>query len=204
MGQLQSEAKDARLEAELETREAGRLTLRYKFYNKSDSRSAYLFNLLYEEVDETTGYMVDKNFFYVEFEDDKVLMSKKLVPVPPLVFVEKLNIPCVTRVRPGESFEESLTIVSPLSLRNPYLQAGQGKRYVIFEKHKLFFELGYFFAYPGSGDKLANTVKTAIGPSLRFDPFPPSSQSILGLGPFDISIQVKIPSSQGTVTGASP
>jgi hypothetical protein len=168
------------------------LTIQYRFFNRSP-RNAYLFNVIPLWWDKGICH-VDRNRAYITVDNGRITISKKIIPVPPLVKPEKRIIPFVTRVGAGQTFEETLLIGLPLTPWAPYQEPQKAG---LSDSAEIFFELGFFVA-PSEGDKLARTVQTTVGPLLLFDPFPESSQKILRVGPLPVSVPVGRRGSRGT------
>lgn len=182
--------QQSRLEATLVRTDEHTLSLHYRFRNE-DSRSVFLFNRLYHVIDEKGVYRTDVNLVNVEMDKEQIVISKKIVAVPIEIDVEKTVTPCVTQVRPRESFEETIMIALPLKPRNPYLSRrdSEPKPTTSNQFVEIWFESGFFFASHGT-DRLAVSVPTPTGPALYFDPFPISSQQVLRVGPFRIELPV--------------
>jgi hypothetical protein len=178
--QLTAEAERCKLEVQAVLESPTLMKLTYVFSN-GNSRNAYLFNRLYRGINAQGAYQTSRDLVYVEAEKEKATISKKIVPVPPLVSVEKPEIPCATCVRPGERFTETLSVPLPLVPYTPYLeppsQAAKGTM-----QCRVWFEIGFFIVGEG-GDALAKKVPTTEGEALYFDPFPASSQRLLRIGP---------------------
>ncbi len=170
---MSSSDKNATLQGAIELT-GKQLRLSYQFHNATDS-DILLFNLLYDDLDANGRYKVDHNLCNIELHESGILISKKIVPVPELMFVETPNIPCVTRIRPRTSFSESVTLALPLRPWSPYRSSnGLAKTRDL----PCAFEIGYFVAHPDSL-RLGVTVSTTIGPALRFSPFSTASQRLL-------------------------
>ena len=181
------------LEVNLVRTDEKTLSLRYRFRN-GDIRNAFLFNRLFRGINERGIYSVDANLVNIEMGKEGIVISKKIVPVPIEIDVEKTLTPCVMKIRPEEEFEETITVPLPLKLWTPYfnpndtaLQRAKSERPL-----QVWFELGLFFTPPG-GERLVTTVPTTSGPALYFDPFPISGQQVMRVGPFQIKLPVHEP-----------
>lgn len=140
----------------------------------------FLFNLLHGEMNESGTYPIDRRP-YVEIGREAVVVSVKLFPVPELTFVEKPNIPFVTRVPPGHTFRDSLSAPLPLATHNPYAEpvSGQGRS---TQERPALFELGYFVGKAGT-EELGTLFPTDQGPRPGFDVFTASDQKLARVGP---------------------
>ncbi len=171
--------KSAALTAELLIK-ANRLLLTYSVANLGDAE-IYLFNRMYDDVDDDGKYRVGKDVCNIETVDDVVLVSKKIPAVPQFMLVESPNIPCVTALAARQSFAETIEMDLPLKPWTPYAAlANPSRRNTL----PLFFELGYFVGRDGTR-ALAKHVPTVSGHALRFAPFSIASQSLLRVGPFE-------------------
>jgi hypothetical protein len=158
---------DLRVALELHT---GSIRLVYEFRNRSGN-TAFLFNLLFR--DNSTGSPVaDSNLVYVVQSGNSITLSKKVIPVPGNMLVEKPEIPFLTRVDAGQVFRESLSIPLPLRLYSPYSEETASS----LGEAPVSFELGFFLAPDPS-------VVTSQGGNLVIDPFPPERQKVLRAGP---------------------
>ncbi|MBZ5566081.1 MAG: hypothetical protein LAP13_27140 [Acidobacteriia bacterium] len=169
------------LEASIVDQSESTLIMQYVFKNDSP-QNAYLFNKLYKGWEEQGFYSTGRDIVYVEMDATQAVVSKKIIPVPPDMEVEKPVIPCVTLVRAGEKFEETISINLPLKTWTPYLRSRGAAAREFVAALPLWFELG-FFTTTKEGDALAKTVRTADGPALYFYPFSASRQRILRVGP---------------------
>jgi hypothetical protein len=154
------------------------LHLDYFVTNRTNSEM-FVFNRLYDDVDDHGNYRVGKDVCNVEISDRQIIVSKKISPVPRLLLVETANIPCVSAIPAGGTASEAIELRVPLSQWTPYAQ--DAKRNHV-ESLPLFFEIGYFIGQHGTRS-LAKQVPTTVGPALRFAPFPVSSQHVLRVGP---------------------
>ena len=129
---------------------------------------------------------------YVEIEKGNVILSKKIIPVPAGTLVEKPIIPCVSKVKAGLGFKETILVKIPLKPWTPYFMPLDEDLAEAPVEKQVFLELGFFLA-PPEGDKLAQTVETSDGPALYFYPFPASSQKLMRVGPLSWSVPVLMP-----------
>jgi hypothetical protein len=155
-----------------------RATLSYAVRNRTNAE-IFLFNRMYDGVDDQGRYRVDKDICNIEVIADRVVISKKIPVLPPNKFVEVRNIPCVIALAGQGEFAESVELRLPLRPWTPYADTpGQTRRVSM----PAFVERGYFVGRTGTR-ALARTVATTAGPGLRFSPFGESSQKILRIGP---------------------
>jgi hypothetical protein len=121
----------------------GQLSLSYIARNMS-GKKVYLFNRLFR-ADKTGKRTIDKNKIYCNVDGDVAYVSKRLIRVPDGVLVESPEVPYLTQLDPGASFEENLTLATPLPVDVPYLRpTGPVDKPVLCRT--LIFTLGYFVA----------------------------------------------------------
>lgn len=182
---LHTETEECRLEVSADYPTPTRLRVRYTVHNRS-AIPVYLFNRLYRDLRPGNVFAVDPELVHIREAGQQVILSKALVPVPGGLEVEYRYVPCLSKVLPNATFEESFEValpVSPLSAYTPWLlHAAPADR-------ELLIEVGYFAAVP-EAEALIREVATPDGVAYRIDPFPLSSQRLLTVGPFKQSVQV--------------
>jgi hypothetical protein len=154
------------------------LSISYQFNNYCNS-DIFLFNKMYDDVDDEGRYKVNENLCNIEASNGQLIISKKVPTLPESLLVESLNLPCVTLVAPGTSFRETVVQDLPLQLWSPYESVGAPISLAL----PTFFQIGYFVATTTS-KPLARTVSTTAGKALRFVAVTPGSQILLTTGPF--------------------
>jgi len=165
-----------------ELADSSTLILRYTVRNKGNE-AVYLFNRLYHSFDPERGeFITDPNLVNVELRSDGVVLSKKIVPVPPHMDVEKPVIPLVTRVDAGERFEEWITVRLPVRVWTPY-GPDDDVPSASSVRRPAWFELGFFSAPAAYVERIAKVVATVDGTGLYVYPFTTSSQRMLRVGP---------------------
>jgi len=147
--------------------ERGALVLGYEFRNRS-ARVAFLFNVLHRGAD------ADANLIYAQSAGGVLLLSKKIIPVPANVDVEKPDVPYVTKVEPGDTFREKLEVTVPVKLWAPY--AGTAGTAAEGMELDAWFELGFFLAPDAS-------VAKDAGGKLVVYPFAAEKQTVMRVGP---------------------
>ena len=156
-----------------------RLRLEYRAIN-SGGRPLFVFNILHGEMDES-GVFPLLHDAYVEMRDNTVVVSRKLFPIPPMMFVERRNIPFATRLLPGQVLHEVIELAVPLKPNDPYhdVDAAELRQWM---ELPLIFELGYF---PGAEntEQTARTFPTDHGLRAGFDVFTESAQLFQRAGP---------------------
>ena len=175
---MQSADKFARLSAD-PLIAPGRLTLNYSVTNLADSE-IFIFNRMYDDIDGDGRYRVEKNVCNVEASAGQVVVSKKIPGVPPFMFVESPNIPCVTPIPAHATCSETFELQLPLKPWTPYSTVPDPVR---LDKLPLFLEIAYFVGQRGTR-ALGKEVPTTAGLALRFAPFSIASQTTLRAGPF--------------------
>jgi hypothetical protein len=188
---LRAEALKCTLEAALSSLEAGGAVLVYTFENGS-SQNAYLFNRLWTDIAGDGTFAVDPGTVHVEVAGGGVLLSKKIMPVPENMRVEKRIVPCTTLVKPGARFQETVVLRLPLRPESPYSTIEDKDLAKEPVRRKVWFELAFFLSTP-EGDELAETVKTTAGEAKYFDVFPHTSQKLLRVGPFSTELPIRLP-----------
>lgn len=189
MSSSQATQKDkVKLEISSEIQAGKTLVLRYTFHNGS-SQNAYLFNQFYRGIVDGPVFETDPNLLNIEVSKRGILLSKKIVPVPADIDVEKPVFPCATLVKPGSELSETLILQLPLIPWTPYHDSGQSQSGHQAIPRKAWFELGYFPSNPQS-DALAQRVRTKRDEAFRFDPFPIEGQKTLEVGPLPVLVPV--------------
>jgi len=191
-GAQMAQQDNCKLVVQCEIKEAKTLVLRYTFQNGTPS-NIYVFNRLYGHIEDGPVFSTDVNLLNVEVSERGILLSKKIVPVPPDTEVEKPSIPCASLIRPGKEFTETLTLSLPVRPWTPYHESGGEGALQEPVLLKVWFEVGYFVSNPKS-DTLAQPVQTKQGQAFYFDPFPVHGQKTLEVGPLPLSVPISRPS----------
>lgn len=181
------DAAECQLHVKLASVERDLMRLSYEFVNAT-RLDAYLFNRIWREIDAQGRYVIDPNLAYVLTEVDRVVLAKKIIPVPVDIDVEKPILPCVTHVEPGKRFAESMEIPLPLAPWTPY-SATDSARNATATEMQAWFEVGYFLAGPATA-ALVRKVKTTQGEGISFAVFNPANQRELRSGPLAARIPV--------------
>lgn len=127
----------------LDLQEAGEsgdvLQLTYRVENTTPHR-AWLVNRLFRR--RPAGFEVDPDVVYVGVDSGPVLhLRKQLVEVPEHIDVEAPEVPYVTPVAAGESFEETVRVPLPVAPHAPYEPQDRADQAYVVEQ--LVFSLGY-------------------------------------------------------------
>lgn len=179
---LTATADSCRLEVTATVAGTEMLQLSYVFRNNSPN-PAFVFNRLYQGLDGERRYKIDPNLIYVQLEGTQIVLSKKVIPVPEDIDVEKPEVPLVTLVPPQGATQEKLSLKLPLRLRSPYGGNRPKPALPKPEQLKLVFEIGFFLGQKQKTQELAAKVATTAGEGLRIDPFPAARQKVLRVGP---------------------
>ncbi|MBO2010932.1 hypothetical protein [Hymenobacter negativus] len=168
------------------------LRIWYEVHNTA-ALPLYLCNRLYKTIRrdpaaDVVVYEVQPNLANVQVANGQVVVGKTVVDVPEWMFVESLQIPCLSRVLPGETFAETLDLPLPLM---PYTVYDYSPIRGAAVPYPLAVELGYFLASPYT-EGFITTASTPAGPAYYIDPFPASDQSIIAAGPFAEPVAVVI------------
>lgn len=158
------------------------LILSYLFRNGS-LNPVFVFNRLYKGLDDDRRYKVDPNLIYVQLDGTQIILSKKVIPVPEDVDVEKPEVPLVTYLPPQGTVQEKLTLKLPLRLRAPYTSTKPKPVLPKLDQLKFYFEIGFFASKSQKTQEQAAKVATTAGEALRIDPFPAAHQRVLRVGP---------------------
>ena len=188
---LNIEVDNCKLEVDIKQVDSTTLKVYYNFLNQNQ-QNAYLFNRIYDDITDDDVYTTDRNLMYVEIEKGNVILSKKIIPVPAGTLVEKPIIPCVSKVKTGFGFKETILVKLPLKPWTPYFMPLDEDLAEAPVEGQVFLEFSFFLA-PPEGDKLAQTVETSDGTALYFYPFSVSSQKLMRVGPLSWTIPVLMP-----------
>jgi hypothetical protein len=150
------------------------LRFTYSILNRA-SVPIYLFNLIDEGYDSKFGYKINQQRCNVQLVHSTALISKKIMPVPADMDVEMKNIPCVTRVLPGDKFSENLMLPLPLQSWTPYRRTGSAENDPRPFSAHAYFEIGYFHGADRT-DSLAKQERTTLGTRQRFSAFSEQKQ----------------------------
>ena len=175
---------DCSLDVRIERPNPTTLRISYEVRNTANL-PLYLCNRLYKTIrhDPATNavvYDVQPSLANVQVVGGQVVVGKAVVNVPEWMFVEALQIPCLSRVLPGEAFAETFDLPLPLM---PYTVYDYSPVRGAAVSHPLVVELGYFLASAYT-EGFITTVNTLAGTAHYIDPFPASDQSLISAGPF--------------------
>jgi hypothetical protein len=161
-----------------------RIVLEYEFRNDS-GHVAFVFDRIWRHVRPETSFLIEEHRCWVEVAADSATLSGKIIDVPEPMFVERRNIPLVTKVGSGERHVGRMIAGLPLRTDTPYHDEEATTDTV--RERPLWIEIGYFVP-PPEGALLARAVRTSLGSGLQFDPFPIESQRVLRAGPLSSAI----------------
>ena len=186
---LQAENADCSLTVTLEFA-ADALHVQYNVRNRG-ILPIYLLNRLWNNIrrDSTTNVQVFEtlpDLATIQVDPTEVVISKTVVDVPYLMLVEVRQIPCMTRVDPGDSYEETIHLSLPLMPYTVYERAGSLGSAVL---RNLRFELGYIQSSP-LVERIVEPVVTPTGNAFYIEAFPARDQSIICVGPFKEAVPV--------------
>ncbi len=179
--------------------ENGRLKIEYEVRNTGKA-ALYLFNKLYTAIDHNGVWRIDPELAYIILDEGRASVAKRIIPVPPGVSVVAPEIPLVTKLDPGKSFRETISLPLPLKPCDPYAHAGHAKP--MTREVEFMLEVGLFTEKPGTA-KLERMVSTTVGPSIHFYPFDPAHQTILRTEPFSFRVPFTVEES-GNNNSKSP
>lgn len=164
------------------TVEADETTLRVSAHLTNNSaQKVFLFNVLHGEIGEDGVYPLDPRGAYVSIESDRVVVSRKIIDVPFGMFVEKRNIPFVTRLLPKQGMQDYIELPLPLAARSPYIEHDDAPKDRI--NLPVYLEFGFFFGHDDT-ESMSASFNTSGGARRGFEPFSLSSQRIARIGGF--------------------
>jgi hypothetical protein len=167
------------------------LVIDYTVVNQG-SQTVALFNRLHDDFDARGLPKVSIDLAGITPEIDRIVIGKKLFPVPPDTFVETRYLPYVTLVKPGATFMERITLPLPLVPWHPYLSASEMRVAEPGRQLPLYFELG-MFPLPADGMKALRKVDTTAGPQYALDAFTESAQHVARIGPLPVTAAIRSP-----------
>lgn len=119
------------------------LILSYEVTNDTDY-CLYLINRLFHR-EGSGGFKVDTNLVYSDFEPPHILhLRKQMLAVPEEIDVETPEVPYVTSIAAGKSFQETIRLQLPIELHSPYRFPPPPP--ATYEVTQLVFSLGYLVA----------------------------------------------------------
>lgn len=160
-------------------------TLRYAAVNRAPE-AVFVFNRLWERIEPDGSFATDPDLVWVVVEDERVVLGKKVPPVPEDMDVESRVVPVATRLAPGESIEETVRLVLPLESNFPYPVPPSRP---VASALEAFYELGYV-RIPPEGEAHVTRVETADGPGWYFSSFRAERQSVARIGPLAAPLPV--------------
>ena len=155
------------------------LDLSYQVTNTS-GQTVYLFDILHGNYDGSVYPLIES--CYATVEQGQLVLSRQIVEVPALKFVESVNIPFVTAVASGRSVNKTVKQVQPVFPWTPYSDRDNIPPATDTLLMNAYFRIGYFLGVEGTSD-LAKAVPTDQGTVASFNPFPFKSQKTLMTGP---------------------
>lgn len=144
-------------------------------------RDLYLFNRLYKGRTKEGQPDTDRDLFY-SYSDDRgrLVLTKAIIPVPSGLHVEYKIYPGCTKVTPGGSTKDQLTLVLPIELYAPYTQKHNPSPGSL---PNVMFRFGYFIGHEGTA-AMEIKLPSKDGEVIHFDPFDDNFQKIIDVGPF--------------------
>jgi hypothetical protein len=178
---LENANADCSVKVTLSAREALSVECVIAVKNRTD-RDLYLFNRAYSELTPEGRPAFDKNVFYSYLDDrERLVMSKAIDALQPGLNVEYMVYPACTKIAPGGTTEDRLTIALPIQLYAPYTpkrKPSPGSRPVVM------FRFGYFIGHEGTA-AMEIKLPSKDGEVIHFDPFDPDFQKIIEVGTFE-------------------
>ncbi|WP_345058734.1 hypothetical protein [Hymenobacter glaciei] len=163
--------------------------LHYRVRNNTD-QILFLFNRFWTSINANGEYQVQPNMVNVQASSARVVVSKAVVAVPEDMEVEKHYTPCLSRLGPHDTYEETLEIPVPLVpftwYQAPWNIPAAGTEQLALRP--LYFELGYLVVSP-EREAIITQVATSQEPAY-FWATEPEDQLLVGAGPLLPSIEV--------------
>ena len=110
------------------------LSISYQVHNILE-QPIYLVNRVFKWSD--AGFSVDPAIVYTQLSDGELWLTKANLDVPENFDVEDPDVPFLTKVEAGETFEESFSLPLPLEPYHAYNQVRRAEEPVSFEQLKL-------------------------------------------------------------------
>lgn len=152
-----------------------KLLIEYQVESTS-SLPVYLFNRL-ARIGCASVFDIDINSTNMTIKGNEVMVSKMILPVPEDVEIERVYIPCITRLEPGNIFKEEIILNIPLSPFTWYT----GRPLTINPLQcSVHFALGYATTTPIT-DKCIKKIVTEYGDEYSANWFPLESQEIIAV-----------------------
>lgn len=130
--------------------------VRFEVSNTSD-RAVYLFTPLQRYDFKAQEWHPSPERFYTTLDDDDILrFSKRLADLPTEYSVLYVEVPYLTRLRPGERYTESHTLKAPLTLDTAYVGRSTDETGNFLLSRGVAVEIGFF----REGDAPVKAVKS--------------------------------------------
>lgn len=160
------------------------LQLNYLVRNHADS-ALYLCNLLYETTQENApGQQVETemllNRVHVQITEEGVRVDKAIMDLSFHDGISVLDIPLLTRLEPGQEYEQSISLSLPLM---PYKVRDSRPSQQLPTPMPLQFALGYLVESLQMQEAIRE-VPTSIGKAFRMEQYVANKQQIVSVGPF--------------------
>ncbi|MEZ4297452.1 MAG: hypothetical protein R3B70_20990 [Polyangiaceae bacterium] len=131
------------------TADSAHLSIRYRIKNTGPA-TAYLLNRAHR-TDSTGAPQIDKDFAYVYVTAQGVTVEKAIPEIPAGLAPTEPVAPHVTPVRPGDTFEETVSLPLPLTDSRPYRGRPPGSERI--EVDTVRFVLGYMRGPEGTTER---------------------------------------------------
>ena len=96
-----------------------KLSVEYRVTNRGDA-PAYVVSLLCQGWDEEDRPMLDSEGVYRRLEDDRLIVARTIIPVPPDIDLEVVQYPLFQKLEPKASLEESFALELPTCEYSPH------------------------------------------------------------------------------------
>jgi len=110
------------------------LTISYQVHNSLE-QSIYLVNRVFKW--DKAGFSVDPSIVYTQIVDGELWLTKANLDVPENLDVEYPDVPYLTKVEAGNTFEESFSLPLPLEPYHAYREVQRTDEAALFEQVKL-------------------------------------------------------------------
>jgi hypothetical protein len=110
------------------------LSINYRVHNILD-QPIYLVNRVFKW--SSDGFSVDPTIVYTQLSDGELWLTKAKLDIPENFDVEDPDVPFLTKVEAGETFEESFSLPLPLEPYHAYNQVRRVEEVADFDQLKL-------------------------------------------------------------------
>lgn len=159
------DAKEPTLNVSISKQSETRLAVHFILENRL-AQDIYVFSPILTYDREKKKRLPDPGRLYVSWQTgqnkEAIRLSRQLWPIPDQLEVYAPEVPYLTRLLPGDSLQENLSIDLPLKIDYPYMSAFNKKKHdsvpVTMTASSVVFAVGYVSGDPGEL-KLESTIE---------------------------------------------